>query len=307
MHSFNSTLLREKFIVRDISNSGHSRPSDPIIATSNRLVVSLGENATEKFVVRGHTMYTTTRMAAVILRTYMKSGPILPRDTAFDWTTAYKTILPEQDAILGDKEWLCVYTGGKPVYSSGHHKFLDVIEQCDHKSQGDYEQSIRLAESAFEQAEHPKKIEHHSNVGLLINISNRDARIGILQRLPGKTSTFNFVVDIEPDRRFTPHDHVSAAASFLEAIQLSFFIGNAREQLKAGNIEKDSLTAKRLRLAERRLDTLQADLNYFDSDYDIKYRPERPKFSDIIKASQKQAKKSIQNEKNRQTDSARSH
>ena len=74
MKNFNTTLLREKFVIRDaFANKGKDLTGEkaPVIAMSNRMVIPLinsDGSVHEKFVIRAQNMHTCTRMAAKIVQ-----------------------------------------------------------------------------------------------------------------------------------------------------------------------------------------------------------------------------------------------
>ncbi len=80
---FSAHILRERFTIEDMDGI-----SAPIIALSNRFFLPLtnekGETI-ETFVIRGQMLHTVVRMAGMMMHSFSRNGPILTRETPFDF------------------------------------------------------------------------------------------------------------------------------------------------------------------------------------------------------------------------------
>lgn len=278
MDTFSTSLLREKFVIRDPSPLSDE---EPVVALSNRLVTPM-PGGKEKFIIRGQNMHTCIRMAARLIASSQDYGPIMNRPTPFDWDDVWNAVTDGFEKTYNDRIWVAVYMDGKVVFSKGdHHAFLDIIETCDHKSAQDYSSSINMAENAFKQAGKIVTIEYDPNIALVVNITPDIARCGIILRGAAKTTTFNFTAKKKNYRKVKIPQCFYVSAAFLEGIQLAYSVGTGREKIHFGIIEKGTTDFKRVKAGEKRLKSLEDIIRQFEKDLDVHYRPERPKLSEF--------------------------
>ena len=291
---FSTTLLREKFIIREVeANEDGIRA--PMTAVSNRVTVPLIDhngNIVETFIVRAQTMYASLRMATRLIQTFDREGPIAARPVKFDYLEAWEKINQDHEEKFNPDRWVAIYTRGKQVFEHGnHHLFLDVIEKCDaHNKGGSYEVSLDLAESAFEKMGKRVVITHDSSIGTVFTVKKDKARCGLILRNPNKRTTFNFTAEVTEDP-ISIIQCINVAAAFLEGIQLSFQIGMINEKQRVGVIDSFSFEAKKADSARDRLGFLKAEISAFENRYDVKYRLEKPDFGLIVSDAENFAKK----------------
>jgi hypothetical protein len=290
MFEFNTSLVREKFSIHDASVS-----LDPVVALSNRIVVELTTSKgklEETFVIRAHNMHSCVRMAARLIKSYETAGPIMNRPKAYDWDASWDAVVNDYEHRFNPQRWIAIYARGKPVYSAGdHHIFLDVIEQCDARSDKGYEHAIPLAEDAFKQAGKIVRIAHDSNVALVVSIEKTSARLGVIMRGPYRTTTFTMTIAAKGVDSLNIPQCLAAAAAYLEGVQLAFLVGMNHEKIKLGIIERFSEEEKKTKEARSRLSRLAGEIANLESAYDVRYRPERPKFQHILMDAEKLAQK----------------
>jgi len=304
---FSGSLLREKFDIYE--GRGDELKGEPLTAMSNRLVVPLLDNAGavgERFVIRGQYMHSCIRMAARIIHAFLDKGPLLVRDgDAFDWKEAWMRLIEDHDLKYHPDMWLVVYSKGKVVYEYGeHHMFFDVLEQCDYKHSDNYDAAIVYAEKIFEQYGKRITIKHDANVALVVNLKDDDGRCGVVLRGAGKTTTFNYrVAKKEKDGQaiFLPQ-LIGSCAAFLEGIQLSFSIGLANEKLRQEELQRSDPEAKEAASARTRLAKLNAQINALEQNYDVRYRPEKPIFSEMVIAAEDLMNKLIETKRQEEED-----
>ncbi|MEK7801750.1 MAG: hypothetical protein AAB276_04780, partial [Pseudomonadota bacterium] len=166
----NTTLLREKFTLSDHIDDQVA----PVIAMSNRvplLLLDAAGQVSETFIVRAQNMHTSIRMAAQILQTFMRVGPLMARAEPYRFDEALARILPEHELNYNPHRWVAVYNKGKVIFSSGeYHAFLDVIEKCDSINPGNYDRSVGIAEDTFRKMGKELSIQHESNIGMVIHV-----------------------------------------------------------------------------------------------------------------------------------------
>lgn len=291
---FETTLLRERFVIRDQSGK-----ADKIVALSNRMVVSFKNTKNEiieSFTIRAHTMGLCTRIAAEICQTYESLGPIINRTSPFKWEKCWDMVLDEYEKKYNDNAWCAIYNEGKKVFSSNnYHIFLDLIEQFEGKNLGKYEQSLQLAEGALNKAGQNVKIEYDSNIALIMKQDGLQARVGIILRNPKKTTTFNFNVKEESaDLPIQASHCLRVSSQFLDGIQLSFILGALTAKLGTGLSENRAADERQTRDARRKVNMSDATITTFTNNYLVTFRPERPDFSLLIDDAEKETRKAIQ-------------
>jgi hypothetical protein len=283
----NTTLLREKFIIRDLDREGDS----PLVAMSNRLALSLttdkGE-VSEVFIIRAQNMHCCIRMAAQILQSFMRAGPLLVRAEAYDFAEAWGRSCSEFEIANNLQRWAAVYSKGKVFFEFGaRHPFLDVIEKCDAKNPGNYDRSIGIAEETFSKMGRKVGISYESNIGMVLNVKPDVGRCGLIHRGPEKNSTFNFTVEPNADSVVSPVLCMNICAAFLEGIQLAFKIGMTNDKLRLLLIEKASTEARQNQLALQRLAELNMEVRGFENRVNARFRPEKPEFSDMVSEAER--------------------
>lgn len=282
--NFHTTLLRERFEIRDKNSGG--KAADSVVALSNRIVVPLIDargRTRETFVVRAQNMHSTVRMAIQILRSYRRTGPIMNRTESFDWEDAWAHVLNNYERRFNPQHWCVVYNEGKPVFETGeHHAFLDMIEQCEHRNEENYDHAVRLAEDVFAHKGKPVVIDHDANIGLVINAKKDTIRTGIILRSGDRTTTFNFRANPAGERVPEVPQCMSIAAAMLEGIQNGFQLGMINEKIRRGLVDRYSEEGKRAESIRKRLGKLRREIYLFENSFNVNYRPDKPDFGKIV-------------------------
>lgn len=285
----NTTLLRERFVIRDLEPD---QPRDDVVeAMSNRIVVPLVNRAgqtVERFVIRTQVMHMGVRLAAQIIQTFSSLGPIMSRDIPFDFEGAWRSVVSSYDVRQLPNPWVCVYKDAKPIFHAGtRHPFLDIVEKCDVKNPGNYDQSLAIAKDTFKKMGRQVAIAHNSNIGMVVQVKNNTGRCGMILRNPHKSTTFNFVATKgEDDIPLTPFKCLNTCAAFLEGIQLSVRIGIVSEKQRQGLIAADSSEFEEVTVARARLVDLSTELRSFENQFQVHYRLERPDFKALIREAE---------------------
>lgn len=295
MSEFNASLLREKFVIHDAMPADMT-DNEPIVALSNRLKVPLIDKhgAAETFVVRAQNMHTTARLAAQIAKDFADYGPLMSRKKPFDWAAAYDAITKGYEADWNPQRWVAVYFNGRVVFEGGQgkrHLFLDIIEQCDARNKDDYAKSMVIAKDAFKQAGKLVNIEHDSNVALVMKVAPEEGKCGVILRGPNKTTTFNMTAHPRDGRDVKPSQCLTAAAAFLEGIQLAFLVGLTKQKVRYELIASASDEARKADAASKKLGRLNTAINQFEALLNVSYRPDRPNFSAMIDDAEEFARK----------------
>ncbi len=286
----NTTLLRERFVIRDL-DPHDATSAETLIAMSNRLVVPLRHpngDVVETFIVRARVMHSAIRMAAQIIQTYQRSGPIMARQVPFNFKDGWDMTRTSHDEKYSDKPWICLYNNSKVVFSEGsYHPFLDVIEKCDSKNPGNYDGAVLIAEDTFKKMGRSVSISHNSNIGMVAHVNDEIGRCGLILRNPYKNTTFNFVAERKSsDFGVSPVQCLNVSAAFLEGIQISVRLGMNNELIAMGKANSNnSPEAFENISARKRLEEISTEINGFENMLDVRFRPERPDFAAIAKES----------------------
>ena len=128
---FNTTLLREKFVIRDMKGDINDKP---LVAMSNRIAVNLTDArgiTLETIIVRAQNMHMCIRMAGKIVQTFRAQGPILVRNIPYDWEDTWERLIGEHERTHNPDLWVAVFARGRRLFTRGeYHPFLDLIEKC---------------------------------------------------------------------------------------------------------------------------------------------------------------------------------
>lgn len=292
---FKSTLLREKFTLRDPSGDLSDVP--PVVALSNRLVLPLisaiGEPA-ETFVIRTQNMHSCVRLAAAIAKEYFDRGSLTTRVTPFRWDGVWRDVVKGYEKDWNPDIWCAIYHKGRMVFEEGtRHPFLDIIEKCDAVSRDSYSDSVTFAETAFQQAGKAMKIEHDSNIALIVSIKDQEAKGGVILRGANRKTTFNYTVkprkiSHEPIRIPTI---LTISAAFLEGVQLAFNVGMTNRKRASHLFEKYSDEDRKGKRGAERLANLTNAIESVERKYVFKYRPDRPDFQQMVREAEAFANK----------------
>lgn len=294
--NFSTNLLREKFTIID-PRARTEEARQPIIALSNRLhLVLSSKEGTEVYSVRAQNMHLSVRFAARIIRSFRNSGPIMNRETPFDWGSACDAIISDYEHTYNPNYWISVHHEGKLVFEKGErHILLDVIEKCAKDNGGNYDDAVPLAEDIFKQAGKDVNISYDGNVALVVEVKDNKGRFGIILRGAERSTTFNFTAkgnEKTPDLSI-PHC-LEVSAAYLEGIQLAFLVGMNQEKLRMGIIDRDSDEDKKTVEARRRLGRLTTEISSLEAIFDVRYRPEKPEFSQIITEAEELARDTLE-------------
>lgn len=283
----NTTLLREKFIIRDMEREGDA----PIVAVSNRLslpLYNISGDLVDTLVIRSQNMHHCIRMSGHILRSFINSGPLFSRNAPYDFQEAWDKCLSVYDASFTINKWIAIYHKGKDIFSAGtYHPFLDIVEKCDSKNPNNYDQSIKIAEDAFKKMGREVSISYEANIGMVISTKSGIGRCGLIHRGAEKNATFNFSVSQKEPTNVLPVYCLNIGAAFLEGLQLSYTAGIAKDKKRLLMIEKYSLEEKQLQAVIARIGELNLELKGFENRLSIKFRPEKPEFSETIRSAER--------------------
>ncbi len=278
--NIDTSLLREKFIINEKNAHQEARPLN-LKCPSTRMAIEL---QSEEIIVRSYNMHSCVRMVAQIIAEHKKNGNIMSRQKKVGWTKLWSESLSPYDKIYNPNDWVAIYNKGKLAFSSGkYHQLFDVIEKCDAIGDAPYEDSIKLAKDYFAKAGTEIKMTYDSNVALVAVLSDNNGRCSVVLRGADKTTTFNYALrPIAAGRTLDIPQGLRHAASFLEAVQLSYIVRENNNKTNQGIIKQHNEKAKQAAKALERIELLDNKISTIEHLHDIQYRPERPNFSRIM-------------------------
>jgi hypothetical protein len=283
---FKSTLLREKFVLRDPAGDLSDIP--PVTALSNRMVLPLVHTGNleegETYVIRTQNMHSCVRLCAAIAKEYMERGAIMKRIMPFRWDNLWHDVIKGYEKDWNPDIWCAVYYKGRPVYEDGtRHPFLDIIEQCDAVNHENYAESVLFAEKAFQKAGKEMKIEHDSNIALIVSVKDEEAKCGVILRGANKKTTFNYTIKARKGgEQVRVPTILTVSAAFLEGVQLAFGVGMVNKKRQFGLIEKFSDEDRKGKRGAERLINLTGAIEGLERKYTVHYRPDRPDFQHMV-------------------------
>lgn len=287
VHEFKSSLLREKFTLRDALDDLSDDP--PVIALSNRMAITLDshqKDEPETFVVRTQNMHSCVRLCAAIAKEYQERGPLMTRATPYSWSSSWNDVIKGYEKDWNPGIWCAIYFKGRTVFENGErHPFLDIIEKCDAASGQSYDESVLFAEKAFAQAGKSMKITHDANVALIVSIKDEEAKCGVILRGANRKTTFNYTVKklrLRGDDVRVP-TILTTAAAFLEGVQLAFAVGMTNKKRSLGLIQKYSDEDRKGKRSTERLSNLTLAIETFEAKFNVHYRPDRPSFPEMVR------------------------
>jgi hypothetical protein len=294
MDEFNTSLLREKFIIHD--RDAKTGDGKPVIVLSNRLEASLKSKngKREEYAVRAHNMHLCVRMVARLMLSFHQGGPLLERQTPFDWESVWDMIVSDYEYAYNAARWIAIYHKGRVVFEKGtRHPLVDIIEKCDIVNKtGIYDESVKMAEKAFRDAGKNVRIEYDANVALVVSVEDNAGRFAIILRGAQRTTTFNFSARSSDDKKkINVPQCLGVAAAFLEGVQLAFAVGMNNEKIRIGLIERHSKEEKQTRDAAQRLNRLATEIGNLENTFEVRYRPEKPEFHMIVVDAEQFAQK----------------
>lgn len=298
MSDFRTSLLREKFTITEKAN----KKAKPVIALSNRIIVPLisaDKIDNETFVIRTQNMHSCARLAAAITKEFFERGTIAHRAIPLPWQNIWMDVIKGYERDWNKDIWCVIYHKGRVIYQHGeHHPFLDIIEQCDAVNKQDYTKSLSFAENAFLKAGKDVKIEHDSNVALIMSCTSETAKCGIIVRAAGGATTFNYTATPNPRHNKAIHAHttLTVAAAFLEGVQLAFHVGMMNKRYEFRLLEKFSDDDRHYKRATSRLNNLGRAIGSYENQFNVTYRPDKPSFTDIVEKSERIAIKVLKPE-----------
>lgn len=292
MHQFYATLIRERFTL-----TPQKSKDDVQAAISNRLDFRCFDKTGAKeasFIVRAQNIHTTLRIAAQLAKQWYEYGHINAsgRDR-FNWKNVYKDATDDFEKKWNYKCWASVYKNGTLKFTSdSFHKseVLDIIEQVQVYSKGDYKDITAAAGKIFAKAGRPCTIDYDGNIALDLHGSRYSVQTNIIYRDNDGRNTINLHIK-QKELKYVQgalgayiklSEALSLAAVIFEGYQLGFVIGRTQHQLATGEIGLGNREAVHADHGIRRLERLGKALNDMKEKYQLIFDP-KPDFIEHVK------------------------
>lgn len=290
MQNFNTTLLREKFQIKEIPVSQDKGSVDDnietVTAASNRMVIPIKNSAgvvVNEYAIRTRTMHTCMRLAKHLIKHVLSEDNNAPLPDHDDWEEFWLKIITPAEKEFDPDYWCAVYKDGKAIFEDGsHHAFFDVIETFACKNNCDYEQAVTLAENAFKKAGKQVRIDHEAKIASIVEYTKDVTKCGIIMRSPKRTTTYN----IRVTARDKIHGHILPAldlcSEYLEGMHHSFMVGHHESLLHKREARSSHQSEMIISGARTRMYKIQRRVRELEGLSEIHYRPEKPSFKQII-------------------------
>lgn len=274
MEDFITSLVREKMTFNDTAFAGDDESGATV--RSNRLLLKLyHKDKVEKVAVRTQTMHTTLLLASKIMFSYFKNGLFSGRADSYDWDTQWDAVLSDYERKYNPNIWAVIYVDGNPVFRTKEDPYLDIVEKCAVLNADNYDATIGVTETALRQVGKSMRIDHATHVAAVFTDVRNAMKCGIVHRVDGKNTTFNFTAAKGDWQRRIVQTLVTAAA-FLEALNLRLVVRDLQGKIRRKEITTTSPEAARLRSAAARGMLLHKSIGSFEGMYEVKYHPAKP-------------------------------
>ncbi len=278
MPEFSTSLVREKIVFIDDAAAQDADASPVSTVRSNRIYLQLQTpEGTEKMVIRTQTMPTALRLASKVMFSYYRNGLFSKRAEPYDWQAQWASVLSGYDEAFVPDLWAAVYINGQSIFKTVKSPFVDVVEQCALLSIDNYDAAMGVTEDALRRIGRAMRINHSSNVAAIFVDNDESMRCGIIHRLNGRDSTFNFTA-AGGDVIHRIVQSLVTAAAFVEAIDLQRTVAALQAKVRDKEIPRASADATKLRAGTARMVVLDKAIKAFEEAYDVKYRPQKPDF-----------------------------
>lgn len=277
MSVFEAMLVRERInITQRPIDAGPDAQTETTVIRSTRLHLPLpGSVKVENVVIRAQNMHTTLRIGAKVLFSFYKSGSFRTRAEPFDWQAMWEMLHTSYELKFSPDVWAAIYVDGDAVFKTEHAPFVDVIEQCALLSVDNYDATMPLTEKVLGHLGQDAHIEHVAKVASVFTDDGAHMRCGVIHRAEGKDTTFSFTATGgEVYSRVIQGFNI--AASFLEAIDIRYYMRDVHKKLNTGKLARTSPEMGKFNAGPQRLKDLRRGLDAFEQHFEVRYRPEKP-------------------------------
>lgn len=274
---FEISMIREKMIILE-ENPPPDREEITVLR-SNRagLELKIPKLGTEFLTIRGQNMHCTLRMTARVLQQHYRDGALVSGKYVFNgWDELWDQCLTKYEREHNPDNWITVFGNGKVMYTTQPSIYMEVLEKCDHVNKGNYDAAVEFAEKALKEIGRPVKIEHDATLAVIITESAKEVKSSIIQRAGGADTTFSFLTSGGASAEERLVRSIFMAASWLEGINLGFFIADIKDRMNAKEVRQKSEEGERMNAAIKRRNSIVREVDRFEQSFTVRYRPDRP-------------------------------
>lgn len=285
MDRFNTSLFREKFLIKnkgDVSDSS----GKVIDVKTNRISFTLGsDDVKEEVVVRTKRAYISMILASRILRDYFYEDEeaLLKRIIPVEWDALWASTLSDYEKKYNPDMWAGVYINGNPIFKFQEPELLDVVEKCAFLVADNYDEIPETLENLIEKAGESKTVEYDSELASKVEFSDDVAVCNVVNQHDGEEETLEIKVAYkdgqDEDRAKLIEESLLLCAAYLEMFDLASYISETQSRLDAEEIDQNHEDVKKMRNAIARSNKVSDFIKEMEKEHEVEYAPERPKFA----------------------------
>jgi hypothetical protein len=292
------SLYREKTSLMDLTKDfdlATTNDNQHQTLRSNRIPLTFkGTDHTDTAVVRGQTIASTLRLAAIVIETYLKYPSVLRENKVRHIAELWEERITNYEKDYHPKSWVSVHYNGKPFYSHnmgdtptevedpfriarrGGVSQLDAIEYVARG--GDLNDSMIMeATNRLLGQKEDIVVHHESQTAVVFTPFSAYLRCAVLERREGRTGSFSFSAHHNsPQKRVRYSAALTYCADLIEAVLIRSSIERNKDLALAGGATSQRLPHTAIIAMTERLKQLQTYVNAFENAYKISFRPERP-------------------------------
>lgn len=279
MDGFNTSLYREKFLIKDKECADAS--GKDIEVNTNRILFVLGSGKNkEEVVVRTKRAYLSMILASRILRDYFyeDKDPLLKRIIPVEWDALWSSTLSDYEKQYNADIWSAVYINGEPYFNFDEPELLNVIEKCAYVVANNYDDIPETLEAMIEKAGKVKTVEYETARASDVKFEG-DATICNVTNHHNEKEYELKIFDgegKEEDNDKLIEESLLLCAAYLEMFDLKAFIAEVQAKLDASEIDDKHDDARKMRNALARTIKVSDYIKEMEKEHNVEYSPERP-------------------------------
>ncbi|GEO81214.1 hypothetical protein [Pararhodospirillum oryzae] len=273
------SLFREKTTVHQI---GGGRPGPieegALVIRSNRIILELTTSVRkEQVVVRGQTVPSTLRVAALVVERFLRDPQIFHRDDPVDWEDLWVRKRSDYDRRFSPESWVSIHVDGRTLFATNGSDAINLIEQVAH-GEDLTDEIIRDATRALFSSAQDVVVQHESQTAVVFTPFATHLRAAVLERRGGRTGSFSASAFHGPEGKVRLGAFVNFVADLVEAVTLREFLERIRVQMEQSGQSSPPIPHDHLSAALGRKRQCAQFVAAFENAFKVQYRPERPEF-----------------------------
>lgn len=276
------TLFREKSLVFRLGNG----PKDPPVfeLRSNRLTMTMkAGQRSDDVVVRGRTVPSTLRMAAIVADSYARQPTIFSKENhdQHDWKGLWLTRQNPYERRFMPDSWVSLHTRDETLFTTNPLPAVDILERLARGNDlGEKMVHQAAAELLNETNLEDLIVQHDSQTAFVFTPFKEYLRAAVLERREGRTGSFSASVyhPAKPEPPVSAAAFIGFCADISEAIQIRAFHERVKSSLDGGRAASTRNLAAQVEAAMARRKDVMQFIVAFERANKVTWRPERPAF-----------------------------